>query len=40
MLTIAEKRARFAELHAGPGCFVIPNPWDIGSTKYLSLIHI
>jgi 2-methylisocitrate lyase-like PEP mutase family enzyme len=36
MLTIAEKRARFAELHASSGCFVIPNPWDVGSTKYLA----
>ena len=36
MLTVAEKRARFAELHDGPGCFVIPNPWDVGSTKYLA----
>ena len=36
MLTIAGKRARFAELHAGPGCFVIPNPWDVGSTRYLA----
>jgi 2-methylisocitrate lyase-like PEP mutase family enzyme len=36
MLTIAEKRARFAELHAAPGCFVIPNPFDIGSAKYLA----
>jgi 2-methylisocitrate lyase-like PEP mutase family enzyme len=35
-LTIAEKRARFAEIHAGADCFVIPNPWDVGSTKYLS----
>ena len=35
-LTIAEKRARFAQLHASPGCFVIPNPWDIGSTKFLT----
>jgi len=35
-LTTAEKRARFAELHKGPGAFVIPNPWDVGSTKYLS----
>jgi 2-methylisocitrate lyase-like PEP mutase family enzyme len=35
-LTIAQKRARFAELHKGPGCFVIPNPWDVGSTKYLA----
>ncbi len=36
MLTIAGKRARFAELHAGPGCFVIPNPWDVGSTRDLA----
>jgi 2-methylisocitrate lyase-like PEP mutase family enzyme len=35
-LTIAEKRARFAEIHKGFGCFVIPNQWDVGSTKYLS----
>src|SRR5579864_3428999 len=35
-LTVAEKRARFAEIHKGPGCFVIPNPWDVGSTKYLA----
>jgi 2-methylisocitrate lyase-like PEP mutase family enzyme len=34
--TIAEKRARFAALHAAPGCFVTPNPWDVGSAKYLS----
>jgi 2-methylisocitrate lyase-like PEP mutase family enzyme len=36
MPTIADKRARFAELHATPGCFVIPNPFDIGSAKYLA----
>ena len=36
MLTIAQKRARFAELHKGPGCFIIPNPWDVGSAKYLA----
>ena len=35
-LTIREKRARFAELHASPGCFVIPNPWDVGSAKVLA----
>src|SRR5580698_10551520 len=35
-LTVAQKRARFAELHASPGCFVIPNPFDIGSAKYLA----
>ena len=34
--TIAQKRARFAELHRRPGCFVMPNPWDVGSTVYLS----
>ena len=33
--TVAEKRARFADLHKGPGCFVMPNPWDVGSTVYL-----
>jgi 2-methylisocitrate lyase-like PEP mutase family enzyme len=30
----AEKRATFRKLHA-EGCFVIPNPWDIGSARYL-----
>jgi 2-methylisocitrate lyase-like PEP mutase family enzyme len=34
--TIAEKRRRFAELHRAPGCFVIPNPYDVGSAKYLA----
>ena len=34
--TTAQKRARFAELHASPGCFVIPNPFDVGSAKYLA----
>ena len=32
--TIADKRKRFQEMHA-TGCFVIPNPWDIGSALYL-----
>jgi 2-methylisocitrate lyase-like PEP mutase family enzyme len=27
-------RAAFRKLHAS-GCFVIPNPWDIGSARYL-----
>ncbi len=31
---VAEKRRRFRDLHAG-GCFVIPNPWDVGSARYL-----
>jgi 2-methylisocitrate lyase-like PEP mutase family enzyme len=34
MPTIAEKRATFRKLHAA-ACFVIPNPWDIGTTRYL-----
>ena len=34
MPTIAEKRATFRRLHES-GCFVIPNPWDIGSARYL-----
>jgi 2-methylisocitrate lyase-like PEP mutase family enzyme len=34
--TIAEKRKRFAELHQAPGCFVMPNPFDLGSAKYLA----
>jgi 2-methylisocitrate lyase-like PEP mutase family enzyme len=32
----AERRARFAELHAGEGIFVMPNPWDVGSAKLLA----
>lgn len=27
-------RATFRELHSS-GCFVIPNPWDVGTAKYL-----
>ena len=34
MPTIAERRQTFRELHRS-GCFAIPNPWDIGSTRYL-----
>ena len=34
MPTTAEKRATFRRLHAS-GCFVIPNPWDIGTVRYL-----
>ena len=30
----ADKRLRFHELHRS-GCFVIPNPWDAGSARYL-----
>src|ERR1700730_14510626 len=34
MPTIAERRETFRKLH-GSGCFAIPNPWDIGSARYL-----
>jgi 2-methylisocitrate lyase-like PEP mutase family enzyme len=34
MPTTREKRAAFRRLHES-GCFVIPNPWDIGSARYL-----
>ena len=33
--TIAARRRAFRELHAA-GCFVIPNPWDAGSARYLA----
>lgn len=33
--TIAEKRAAFRALHMS-GCFVLPNPWDVGSARYLA----
>jgi 2-methylisocitrate lyase-like PEP mutase family enzyme len=32
--SIADKRQRFRQLHE-TGCFVIPNPWDIGSARWL-----
>jgi 2-methylisocitrate lyase-like PEP mutase family enzyme len=31
-----DKAARFRALHAGPGAFVIPNPWDAGSARLLA----
>jgi 2-methylisocitrate lyase-like PEP mutase family enzyme len=33
--SIADKRRIFAALHTS-GCFVIPNPWDAGSARYLA----
>jgi len=32
--SIADKRRTFHRLHED-GCFVIPNPWDVGSARYL-----
>jgi 2-methylisocitrate lyase-like PEP mutase family enzyme len=31
-----EKAARFRALHEAPGVFVIPNPWDVGSSRLLA----
>lgn len=33
--TQAEKAAKFQALHARPGAFVIPNPWDAGTARIL-----
>jgi 2-methylisocitrate lyase-like PEP mutase family enzyme len=32
--SVAEKRRAFRKLHES-GCWVIPNPWDVGSARYL-----
>jgi 2-methylisocitrate lyase-like PEP mutase family enzyme len=34
MPTVAEKRATYRRMHE-TGCFVIPNPWDTGTARYL-----
>src|SRR6476469_2777287 len=34
MTDFTERRRVFTELHLS-GCFALPNPWDIGSAKYL-----
>ena len=31
-----EKAVRFRALHDDPGAFVIPNPWDVGSSRILA----
>jgi 2-methylisocitrate lyase-like PEP mutase family enzyme len=36
MRTQAEKAAAFRSLHQRPGCFLIPNPWDVGTAKLLA----
>jgi len=37
-ITQNEKAARFRALHDGPGAFVIPNPWDVGSARILAAL--
>jgi 2-methylisocitrate lyase-like PEP mutase family enzyme len=34
MHTPAERRREFRRLHDS-GCLVLPNPWDVGTTRYL-----
>ena len=36
MTTQKDKAERFRALHAGPGAFVIANPWDAGSARVLA----
>jgi len=36
--TQGDKAARFRALHAGPGAFVIANPWDAGSARVLAAL--
>lgn len=31
-----DKAQAFCKLHDGPGAFVIPNPWDVGSARMLA----
>ncbi|VTU38217.1 Carboxyvinyl-carboxyphosphonate phosphorylmutase [Variovorax sp. PBL-H6] len=35
--TVAEKRALFRQLHT-ESCFVLPNPWDVGSARFLETL--
>jgi 2-methylisocitrate lyase-like PEP mutase family enzyme len=37
MPSVENKRREFGRLHES-GCFAIPNPWDIGSARYLQLL--
>ena len=35
-VTQKEKADHFRALHDGPGAFIIPNPWDVGSARILA----
>ncbi len=37
MSQLSERHARFRDLHAS-GCFVIPNPWDVGSARMMAAL--
>jgi 2-methylisocitrate lyase-like PEP mutase family enzyme len=34
-VSVADRRARFRELHSREQIFVMPNPWDVGSARLL-----
>ena len=34
----ADRAQRFRALHARPGAFVIPNPWDVGTARMLAAL--
>ena len=34
MTSVSDRRRAFRALHER-GCFVLPNPWDVGSARYL-----
>jgi 2-methylisocitrate lyase-like PEP mutase family enzyme len=36
MRTQAEKASAFQSLHARPGAFILPNPWDMGTARLLA----
>src|ERR1051325_5269778 len=36
-MSAADKRKTFRRLHES-GCFVIPNPWNVGSARYLQAL--
>jgi 2-methylisocitrate lyase-like PEP mutase family enzyme len=35
-VTIEERAEEFRRLHEGPGAFVMPNPWDVGTARVLA----
>ena len=36
-MSVADKRQTFRRMHES-GCFVIPNPWNVGSARYLQAL--
>ncbi len=38
MPSVADKRREFRGLHES-GCFILPNPWDIGTARYLQSLN-